>query len=365
MRIILLGAPGSGKRTQTKRLVESYGIPPISTGELLKSAVAKGTALGREVKAAMEAGQSVPEELVIELIRERLLLPDARDGFLLDGFPRNILQAITLDELLYELEQPIELALLIDIETDALMERLVGRRTCKSCGARYNIYINPTAVESVCDQCGGQLSHRADDNEETVSSRLHVYDHLVAPLIKYYGKQQKLIPIDGVGNIDEVFERICQVVDTNEPAARSDDKAAKTATPKKSAAKKKPAGKKVATRAKKAVAKKKVAIKKQKVKQQVGSKQLQAKKKTSATEKVKVKIKKKPVGKKKLAAGKAASRKTVEKPLAKKGVPATKPGGKQRPLSKRPMATVNKRATKKQAVAKKKLAANKTPTRKS
>jgi adenylate kinase len=349
MRIILLGAPGSGKRTQTKRLVERYGIPPISTGELLKSAVAKGTALGQEVKATMEAGQSVPEELVLELIRERLLLPDARDGFLLDGFPRNILQAITLDELLYELEQPIELALLIDIETDALMERLVGRRTCKSCGARYNIYINPTAVEGVCDQCGGQLSHRADDNEETVSSRLHVYDHLVAPLIKYYGKQQKLMPIDGVGNIEEVFERICQGVDAyepapetplqpqvmaatggemaskktrGEPAARSDDKTEKTAVPKKSAAKKKPAGKKVATRAKKVVAKKK------------------------------------------LAAGKAASRKTLEKSPAKKTVPAKKPGGKKRPLSKRPVAAVNKSASKKKAVAKKKLAAKKKTAKK-
>ncbi len=217
MRIVLLGAPGSGKRTQTSLMVERYGIPSISTGDLLKSALANATVLGQQVKEAMEEGRSVTEEVVLELIRERLLQPDACNGFVLDGFPRNILQAITLDELLYEMGLPIELALLINIETDALMERLVGRRTCKSCGARYNIFVNPTAVEGVCDLCGGGLRHRADDNEETVSNRLHVYDHLVSPLIKHYTRQHKLQRIDGSGEIDEVFARICQAVDTHEP----------------------------------------------------------------------------------------------------------------------------------------------------
>lgn len=220
MRIVLLGAPGSGKRTQTKLIVEKYCIPAICTGELLKDAVSKGSELGQQVKAAMDAGRSVTEEVVLELIHERLLLPDAQQGFVLDGFPRNILQAITLDELLIEIGQPLELALLIEIETDALMERLVGRRTCRSCGKQYNLYINPTSVEGICDLCGGHLRHRADDNEETISSRLHIYDHLVSPLIKHYSKQQKLKRVEGFGEIDEVFSRICQSVDNHVPPAQ-------------------------------------------------------------------------------------------------------------------------------------------------
>jgi adenylate kinase len=217
MRIVLLGAPGSGKRTQTMLMVERYGIPSIFTGELLRNALAAETPLGQQLKEAMEEGRSITEEVVLELIRERLQQEDARPGFVLDGFPRNILQAITLDELLYEMELPIELALLIDIETDVLMERLVGRRTCRSCGTQYNIYSNPTAVEGVCDLCGGGLRHRADDNEETISNRLHVYDHLVSPLIKHYTRQNKLRRIDGSGEIEEVFARICEAVESHVP----------------------------------------------------------------------------------------------------------------------------------------------------
>jgi len=213
MRIVLLGAPGSGKRTQTRRLVERYAIPSIFTGELLRQASASGSELGRQVKSAMEAGRMVEEELVLELIRERLSRPDTRQGFILDGFPRNILQAITLDELLEELGQPIELAIMLRLETDALMERLVGRRTCRACGAEYNVYNNPTAVDGVCDLCGGRLRHRADDNEETIGGRLHLYNHIAASLIKHYDKQQKLQQVDAAGGIDEVFERICQVID--------------------------------------------------------------------------------------------------------------------------------------------------------
>jgi adenylate kinase len=217
MRIVLLGAPGSGKRTQTMLMVERYGIPSIFTGELLRNALAVQSPLGQQLKQAMEEGRSITEEVVLELIRERLQQADARPGFVLDGFPRNILQAITLDELLYEMSLPIELALLVDIETDVLMERLVGRRTCRSCGTQYNIYSNPTAVEGVCDLCGGRLRHRADDNEETVSNRLHVYDHLVSPLIKHYTRQNKLRRIDGNGQVEEVFARICEAVDTHVP----------------------------------------------------------------------------------------------------------------------------------------------------
>ena len=222
MRIVLLGAPGSGKRTQTMLMVEKYGIPSIFTGELLRNALAAETPLSQQLKEAMEEGRSITEEVVLELIRERLQQEDAKPGFVLDGFPRNILQAIALDELLYEMELPIELALLIDIETDVLMERLVGRRTCKSCGAQYNIYSNPTAVEGVCDLCGGGLRHRADDNEATISNRLHVYDHLVSPLIKHYTRQNKLRRIDGSGEIEEVFARICEAVETHVPPSEQE-----------------------------------------------------------------------------------------------------------------------------------------------
>jgi adenylate kinase len=198
-------------------MVERYGIPSIFTGELLRNALAADTPLSQQLKEAMEEGRSITEEVVLELIRGRLQQEDAGPGFVLDGFPRNILQAITLDELLYEMELPIELALLIDIETDVLMERLVGRRTCKACGAQYNIYSNPTTVEGVCDLCGGGLRHRADDNEETISNRLHVYDHLVSPLIKHYTRQNKLRRIDGSGEVEEVFARICEAVDSHVP----------------------------------------------------------------------------------------------------------------------------------------------------
>ena len=219
MRIVLLGAPGSGKRTQTKRIVERYGWPAICTGELLKQAVTEGGDLGMQVRMALDSGHSVSEEVVLELIQHRLQRPDAAEGFVLDGFPRNILQAITLDELFVEIGQPLELALLLDMETDGLMERLVGRRTCRSCNTQYNIFSKPTAVDGICDLCGGQLRHRADDNEETISNRLHIYDHLVSPLIKHYEKQGKLRRVDGFAEIEQVFDRICDVIDHHQPTA--------------------------------------------------------------------------------------------------------------------------------------------------
>ncbi|HDJ86477.1 MAG TPA: nucleoside monophosphate kinase, partial [Chromatiales bacterium] len=167
MRIVLLGAPGSGKGTQGKQLVDQYHTPQISTGDLLRAAVAADTPLGRMAKAAMDAGQLVSDEIVLGMIRERLAEPDAQRGFILDGFPRNLSQAETLDGMLHDLGQPLDLALLIDVDFDVLMQRLTGRRTCESCGAVYNVYSSPPKFDDRCDLCGGNLRRRADDNEET------------------------------------------------------------------------------------------------------------------------------------------------------------------------------------------------------
>ncbi|MEW8682949.1 MAG: nucleoside monophosphate kinase [Candidatus Thiodiazotropha endolucinida] len=213
MRIVILGAPGSGKRTQTDLLANKYGLSSVMTGELVKNAVLKRTPLGLEIKELQDAGRVVTEDIVLALLRERLLKRELQDGFVLDGFPRNLLQALTLDELMIEIDQPLDLILLIDIETDTLMERLVGRRTCRSCGLLYNIYRNPPVVDGVCDVCGGRLHQRSDDNEETVSSRIHVFDHLISPLITHYGKQGKLVKIEGNGEIHQVFQLICKTID--------------------------------------------------------------------------------------------------------------------------------------------------------
>ncbi len=208
MRIVLLGAPGSGKGTQGKKLAEKYGIPQISTGDLLRAAVAANTPLGQRAKAAMEAGQLVSDEIVMGLIRERLGEPDTEPGFILDGFPRNLTQAEALDRMLEELDKPLQVALHIDVDFDTLMQRLTGRRTCESCGQMYNIYTSPPKIDGVCDQCGGRLIQRADDNEETIRKRLEVYRSQTMPLIAYYREQGKLRTVKGDGSIDDIFARI-------------------------------------------------------------------------------------------------------------------------------------------------------------
>jgi adenylate kinase len=206
------------------------------TGELVKNAVQERTPLGIEIKELQDAGRVVTEDIVLALLREQLLKPELQGSFILDGFPRNLLQALTLDELMIEIDQPIDLILLIDIDSDTLMERLVGRRTCRSCGLLYNIYRNPPVVDGVCDACGGRLHLRSDDNEETVSSRIHVFDHLISPLITHYEKQGKMIRIDGNGEIDQVFQLLCKAIEggsraevpaPNEPQQVADEFATK------------------------------------------------------------------------------------------------------------------------------------------
>jgi adenylate kinase len=210
---VLLGAPGAGKGTQAKMLIEKYRIPQISTGDILRKAVADGTPLGKEAKAIMERGELVPDKLVLGLVEERLKQDDCKTGFILDGFPRNTAQAEALDKLLDAIKMPLDSALSVDVPKADLMKRLTGRRTCKSCQQMYNVYFSPPRKDGVCDKCGGELFQRADDKEETIKKRLDVYDAQTAPLIDYYRKKGILKSVTGVGSIDEIFKKVCSLLE--------------------------------------------------------------------------------------------------------------------------------------------------------
>lgn len=241
MKLVLLGAPGSGKGTQAKLLVDKLNIPQISTGDLLRAAVEAQTPLGRQAKAIMDAGQLVPNDLVLGLIRERLNSPDCRNGFILDGFPRNLEQAEELDRLLDSLSMPIQKSILIDVDFDILMQRLTGRLTCEDCGAVYNIFTNPPTMEDECDKCGGNLHHRSDDNEETIGKRLRVYETQTQPVADYYRKQGKLSVIEGKGDIKDIFDDMLAALKSVPPArAIQPAKAAKAPVPVSSAVSGKP-----------------------------------------------------------------------------------------------------------------------------
>jgi len=212
MNLILLGPPGAGKGTQAKKLVDSYGIPQISTGDMLREAVKNQTQLGMEAKKYMDSGQLVPDEVVIGLVKERLTKPDTDKGFMLDGFPRTVPQAEELDKVLAGLKKDLNHVISIEVANEELMGRLTGRRTCKACGAGYHVIFDPPKTEGKCDKCGGELYQRDDDNEATVSNRLKVYDSQTKPLIDYYQGKSLLRPIDGVGAIDDIFGRIKTVL---------------------------------------------------------------------------------------------------------------------------------------------------------
>lgn len=212
MRLVLLGAPGAGKGTQAKKLIEKYGIPQISTGDLLRAAVAAGTQLGKEAKSYMDKGELVPDSVVLGMVEERLKQGDCKNGYILDGFPRNTLQADALDKMLVSLGMPLKAALSVDVPSDDLMKRLTGRRTCKACGQMFNIYFNPSKEEGKCDKCNGELFQRDDDREETIRKRLDVYNSQTSPLIDYYKGRGILKSVTGTGNIDEIFKKVCNVL---------------------------------------------------------------------------------------------------------------------------------------------------------
>jgi adenylate kinase len=207
-RVVLLGAPGAGKGTQAKMLIEKFKIPQISTGDILRKAVADGTPLGKEAKVIMESGGLVSDKIVLGLAEERVKQPDCQNGFILDGFPRNTAQAEALDKLLTGMNMPLTIALTVDVEKGELMKRLTGRRTCKSCQQMYNIYFTPPKKEGVCDKCNGALFQRDDDKEETIKKRLDVYDTQTAPLIDYYNKKGIMKTVMGVGSIDDIFKKV-------------------------------------------------------------------------------------------------------------------------------------------------------------
>jgi len=209
MRLVLLGAPGAGKGTQAKKLIETYGIPQISTGDILRKAVADGTPLGKEAKSYMDKGELVPDSIVIGLVKERIAQDDCKKGYILDGFPRNTAQAEVLDKVLAEMGAPLDTALSVDVEKDVLMKRLTGRRTCRKCQQMYNIYFSLPKKEGVCDKCGGELFQRDDDKEETIRKRLDVYDAQTAPLMEYYKKKGIVKSVNGTGSIDEIFKQVC------------------------------------------------------------------------------------------------------------------------------------------------------------
>ena len=208
MRIVLLGAPGSGKGTQAKKLMADRSIPQVSTGDMLREAVASGTRFGLKAKSIMEAGELVPDEVVLGIISERLARPDAQEGFILDGFPRTTQQALDLEELLDQMSTPLDAAVLMDVDFDVLLKRLTGRRTCSLTGKLLNVYFSPQEELDACTEAGGELIQREDDNEETISNRLDVYRENTEPLIDFYRKRGKLKTVDATGSIDEVYERL-------------------------------------------------------------------------------------------------------------------------------------------------------------
>jgi len=208
MRFILLGAPGAGKGTQAKQLIEKYNIVQISTGDILRENVKAGTELGKNAHSYMEKGLLVPDELIISMIEGRLVKSDCKNGFILDGFPRTVAQADALGALLKKMGLALNACVYVEVPEEDLIKRISGRRVCNGCGESYHIHFNKPKTEGICDKCSVQLIHRKDDHEDTVRNRLKVYHNETHPLLDYYLKQGIVLKIDGTGEINDIFNRI-------------------------------------------------------------------------------------------------------------------------------------------------------------
>lgn len=215
MKLILLGPPGAGKGTQAKMLTERFSIPQISTGDILRAAVKDGTAMGLKAKAFMDAGGLVPDEVVVGIVRDRLQEVDCDNGFILDGFPRTVAQADALQVSLQAMGKELDRVISLDVDAEALVERLTGRRTCKDCGRGYHVKFDPPCETGICDACGGALFQRDDDREETIRKRLQVYADQTSPLISYYRDAGALMELDGMQPIPQVQEKMLSLLQAN------------------------------------------------------------------------------------------------------------------------------------------------------
>lgn len=212
MKIIMLGAPGAGKGTQAKRISAKYEIPHISTGDIFRANIKNQTPLGKKAKGFIDQGLLVPDELVVDLVADRIQEDDCKSGFVLDGFPRTIPQAQSLDKELEKMDSSIDFAIDVDVPDDVIVERMAGRRSCLNCGGSYHLIYIPTKVEGVCDNCGEELVLRDDDKPETVLKRLGVYHDQTQPLIDYFKNKEILVSVDGQQGIEDIFDSICNIV---------------------------------------------------------------------------------------------------------------------------------------------------------
>lgn len=213
MRLVLVGPPGAGKGTQAEFIAAKFDIPKISTGDIFRANVSGGTELGKLAKQYMDAGDLVPDEVTIAMVRDRLGQPDAAKGFLLDGFPRNVAQAFELDSILNDLGSTLDVVLELEVDTDEVVRRLSGRRTCRKCGHIWHVEYDPTQKEEACDRCGGELFQRDDDRPETVRHRLEVYAEQTSPLIEFYSRRGQLVGVDALGAVEDVTERAIEALE--------------------------------------------------------------------------------------------------------------------------------------------------------
>jgi adenylate kinase len=315
MRIILLGAPGSGKGTQSQRLVERHGIPQISTGDLLRAAVKNGTPLGLRAKAAMDAGALVDDEIVLGMVRERLAEDDTQRGFILDGFPRTLVQAQALGAMLNEMGKPLDAVVLLDVDRDLLLKRISGRRSCQDCQKVFNVFTSPVPEGEVCGKTGEphRLFQRSDDNESAVAERLREYDAKTKPLIDFYSAQDLLRSIPAEGDVEEITSRLNAVLHVpSAPAAAPAPRRAPARRRRRAAHR--PAG--LASTARGA--------RRRVMKKKAGAAKTEAPKKTAAKKAPAKKTAAKKTGARRAAAKRAAAKKTTARKRAAKRAPAKK-----------------------------------------